>query len=440
MSPGLNHPILGNTVVPLNEWHHVAVTYDGTKWTLYLDGNVDGMLVVARLPRFDSIQRFAVATTTNSSGTDAGFFSGMIDEVRVWNFARSASDILGFRDRRITAAAGLVGRWGLDEGTGASVADSTGANAGTLVNAPTWVAGAPTLIAAMCSYSNASDGTVCDDGNACTSGDQCSSGACGGTADPGCCQTAADCGDGETCTDDTCVGNVCIHTPIPDCCHSSAQCDDLNVCTTETCNTANGAALKLNGTSQYVNLGSDGNTTAVNYLTNFGSGSFTIEGWFTFDNTATPTQYAAIFRQGRQDANPQVVVQYNGGLAVSVETDTGNQKDIATGLTFPDSAWHHFAMVVNRSTNQLELWLDGVKKINTDTSAWGTSAISNKYPTDAVWLGVARNGAGAIISTSYLNGKLDEIRTWTTRGRRRTLRATWGRKFPPLPDFATAGR
>ncbi len=434
-SPGLNHPILGNTVVPLNEWHHVAVTYDGTTWALYLDGNVDGTLVVGRLPRSDSIQRFAVATTTNSTGADAGFFSGQIDEVRVWNVARSALDISTSRNRRITAAQGLVGRWGLDEGAGGAVGDSTGANNGTLVNAPTWVSGASGLGTATCSYANASSGTVCDDGNACTTGDQCSAGTCGGTSVPGCCLTAADCVDVDTCTADACVDSQCIHTPIPDCCQSSAQCDDGNVCTTESCNTANDAAIKLNGTSQYVNLGNDGATTAVNYLTNFGSGSFTIEGWFAFDNPSTPALYAAIFRQGRQGTNPQVVVQYNGGFAVSVETDTGNQKDIATALTFPDSAWHHFAMVVNRTTNQLELWLDGVKKNNVDTSVWGASTISNKYTADAVWLGVARDSAGAIVSGSYLNGKVDELRTWDYAWTATDFGSYMGRELTSAPGL-----
>ena len=41
-SPSLNHPIVGNTVVTLNVWHHAAATYDGTTWRLYLDGVADG--------------------------------------------------------------------------------------------------------------------------------------------------------------------------------------------------------------------------------------------------------------------------------------------------------------------------------------------------------------------------------------------------------------
>ena len=38
MATGANHPVVGATPVSSNVWHHVAVTYDGTTWRLYLDG------------------------------------------------------------------------------------------------------------------------------------------------------------------------------------------------------------------------------------------------------------------------------------------------------------------------------------------------------------------------------------------------------------------
>ena len=139
----------------------------------------------------------------------------------------------------------------------------------------------------------------CNDGNVCTE-DLCTGNACQHVPVSGCCLTAADCNDANTCTTDSCVGNVCANDAIAGCCTTAAQCEDGNVCTTDSCDAANDAALKLNGTSQYVNLGNDGATTAVNYLTNFGNGSFTIEGWFAIDNTVAPAQYTGILRQGRR--------------------------------------------------------------------------------------------------------------------------------------------
>src|SRR4029077_13507682 len=62
-SPGLNHPVNGVTPILNNIWYHAAVTYDGTKWQLYLNGVPDGSpLTVGRTPRSDSIQHAAIGS------------------------------------------------------------------------------------------------------------------------------------------------------------------------------------------------------------------------------------------------------------------------------------------------------------------------------------------------------------------------------------------
>ena len=128
----------------------MAATYDGATWRLFLDGQPDGSLAVgAFTPRFDSIQHAALGTALNSagvvtSGQTAGFFNGVLDEVRIWNYARSQPQIAGGLNREIPAANGLLGRWGLNEGTGTIAADSSGGNVGgTIVGSNwSWVSGA----------------------------------------------------------------------------------------------------------------------------------------------------------------------------------------------------------------------------------------------------------------------------------------------------------
>jgi len=73
-----------------------------------------------------------------------------------------------------------------------------------------------TCVAGTCSHAPEANGTVCDDGNVCTTPDTCTDGVCGGTMNPNCCQTAAECDDGDGCTIDTCVGNVCSNSVAPD--------------------------------------------------------------------------------------------------------------------------------------------------------------------------------------------------------------------------------
>lgn len=141
---GLNHSIVGSTSILNNRWYHVAVTYDGRIWNLYLNGNLERTLDIGatRYPRWDSIQHAAIGSALNSTGVAAGFFTGHIDEVRIWNIARSQADIQANMYTELTSGSGLIGRWGLNDGSGASAANSIVSSPnGTLVNAPTWVNG-----------------------------------------------------------------------------------------------------------------------------------------------------------------------------------------------------------------------------------------------------------------------------------------------------------
>ena len=147
---GGNHPVAGTTVVTSNVWHHAAAVYDASTgtWRLYLDGALDRTLVLASAfqPEATSIQHAALGTSLNSTGAVAntgGFFAGQIDEARIWNVARSAAQIQANRFDEITSGTGLIGRFGLNEGSGTTVVNSVGAPNGTTVATPTWVAGFP---------------------------------------------------------------------------------------------------------------------------------------------------------------------------------------------------------------------------------------------------------------------------------------------------------
>ncbi len=141
-SPGLNHPVAGHTAISNGVWYHAAVSYDGSRWQLFLNGALETELIVGQPPRADSIQHASLGSALNSSGAAAGFFNGVLDEVRIWNYARTAADIAANRDFEITSAPGLIGRWGLNEGAGTSVTSSSGTGViGTLVNGPLWTSG-----------------------------------------------------------------------------------------------------------------------------------------------------------------------------------------------------------------------------------------------------------------------------------------------------------
>ncbi|WP_166437076.1 LamG-like jellyroll fold domain-containing protein [Niastella caeni] len=96
---------------------HVAVVYTNNTPSLY----INGQLVKTGLT---STKQY-VNPSYNFGGGTYGFMPGLIDEVRIWNVARTAQQISANYQQGITPSAvtGLVGYWPMDPENGAVVAD-----------------------------------------------------------------------------------------------------------------------------------------------------------------------------------------------------------------------------------------------------------------------------------------------------------------------------
>ena len=95
-------------------------------------------------PRFDSTAHAAIATSLDDAAVEVpeGFFQGQMDEVRIWNVARTPAQIAAAYQLEIPNATGLLGRYSMNEGLGTAVGDSSGtAQNGTTVGGPAWVQG-----------------------------------------------------------------------------------------------------------------------------------------------------------------------------------------------------------------------------------------------------------------------------------------------------------
>lgn len=129
-------------------WHHYAMTYDGasTRTTLYVDGQAVSCVTGQAAPVFDAHPLLLGADIDN--GSPNGFWSGALDEVRVFATARTPDQVWAdMHAHQLGPTAGLVGEWTFDEGTGQTTADTSGAgNPGVLgatsaaeASDPTWI-------------------------------------------------------------------------------------------------------------------------------------------------------------------------------------------------------------------------------------------------------------------------------------------------------------
>jgi hypothetical protein len=111
--------------------HHLAVTFDGATIRLYIDGVASGSASWTLGTVYYSTDDVLIG----ADNFDFGYlrrFDGYIDDVRVWNYARSASDIATWKDCRLAGSeGGLVAYWPFDDAT---LTDATGHGHDGLIN------------------------------------------------------------------------------------------------------------------------------------------------------------------------------------------------------------------------------------------------------------------------------------------------------------------
>jgi len=104
------------TTIPLNSWTHVAVTYDGSMEMVYVNGNL-----VFSQTGTGSIGDAAPTENDFTIGYRAIPFSqrfnGMLDEVMVWDVARTQAQIIqDLNGTTPCSSSGILGYWKFDHG------------------------------------------------------------------------------------------------------------------------------------------------------------------------------------------------------------------------------------------------------------------------------------------------------------------------------------
>lgn len=104
-----------------DQWQHVAITLDAGTLRLYINGVLDRTYTGSLAP-----QDRATPVRFGQEAPNLWMYSGLIDEIRMWNVARTEAQLLAAKNTRLTGAeTGLVGYWRFDEGTGDVAFDAT---------------------------------------------------------------------------------------------------------------------------------------------------------------------------------------------------------------------------------------------------------------------------------------------------------------------------
>jgi len=108
-----------------DQWVHFAMTYDQTAVTLYVNGNYAMGTQGARKTVTNGVLNTAFSMLTIGGNPRGAYFNGYIDEVRLWNVARTQEQIMASMGHTLSGnEAGLVGYWKLDDGDGTVARDS----------------------------------------------------------------------------------------------------------------------------------------------------------------------------------------------------------------------------------------------------------------------------------------------------------------------------
>ncbi len=134
------------SIMQTNTWYHIAGVYDNGNMTIYINGNPVGSASATQMVTSTSPLYIGA-----SSGFGGRFFAGKIDEVRIWNVARTQTQIQENANLAMTGTeSGLVAYYSFNEISGnsapntvASTSNSTGSLQGFSGNP--WVPGFVTL-------------------------------------------------------------------------------------------------------------------------------------------------------------------------------------------------------------------------------------------------------------------------------------------------------
>ncbi|MGF1498211.1 MAG: LamG-like jellyroll fold domain-containing protein, partial [Elainellaceae cyanobacterium] len=114
-----------STAVPASEeWHHVAAVYDGSKLTLYVNGQEANSVAASGQIHTTTDPLFIGAG--NSGSPSENLWKGQLDEIRIWNVARTPAEIAASQEQNLSISEpGLVAYYQGNANSDNAIVDSS---------------------------------------------------------------------------------------------------------------------------------------------------------------------------------------------------------------------------------------------------------------------------------------------------------------------------
>ena len=138
---GTNPSTSAQAALPVGTWSHIALTFRNGTLVIYVNGNLVGSSASAQMST--ALNDLLIGKSVDTTAS----FNGAIDELRIWNIARSQTELQNNRSVLLQGnEPHLVGYWNFDEGAGDQIHDKTagnntgrlGAGAGPDSSDPAW--------------------------------------------------------------------------------------------------------------------------------------------------------------------------------------------------------------------------------------------------------------------------------------------------------------
>ncbi|MEM6298190.1 MAG: LamG-like jellyroll fold domain-containing protein, partial [Bacteroidota bacterium] len=426
---------VASTTIPLNEWKHIASSYDGSVIRIYIDGAEVASTIVNRSLPSNGPDQWRIGRRWDGVANSSRVMAGQIDEVRIWNDVRTCAEILTYKDTELTGnESDLVAYYNFNQGlvnvdnAGITTLPDLGPNGfnGTLSNftlngtTSNWVDGfsngvlpnntSPQPEIEVVPLTGTNFGTL-NLGQSATLSFQITNSGSGtltisditSSITPTFTIQNAPSGvaAGATATFEVLFSATPAGEYLANITIESNDCDEPSF-TFSVSGTAeqDATALDFDGSDDSVILPSainnqiTGNTITVEAWANVTQikGSSTTSGVGIITEGANGSVKYSIFLSGSQGEDQRITAGFFNG---TWRTATSS---------IPLDEWKHLASSYDGTT--IRLYIDGVEMA---TTSYTTSSLPTNNPD--VWI-VGRRWDGAATSANVMRGQIDEIRIW----------------------------